>query len=88
MRCRFRAEKMPMVIDHDKTKTVGALISPGIYQRLKYSTEAEAFPYLAFSFECQTLNGKPSTKGFSFFLSLKEAEFEYSLNNFLTKLLS
>ena len=40
MRCCFRAEKMPMVIDHDKTKTVGALISPGIYQRLKYSNEA------------------------------------------------
>ena len=67
MRCRFRAEKMPMVIDHDKTKTVGALISLGIYQRLKYSTEAEAFPYLAFGFECQSLKGKPSAKGFPFF---------------------
>ena len=44
MRCRFRAEKMPMVIDHDKTKTVGALILPGIYQRLKNSTETEASP--------------------------------------------
>ena len=42
MRCRFRAEKMPMVIDHDKTKTVGALILPGIYQRLKDSIETEA----------------------------------------------
>ena len=74
MRCRFRAEKMPMVIDHDKTKTVGALISLGIHQRLKYSTEAEAFSYLPFRFECQTLNGKPSAKCFSFFLSLNKLE--------------
>ena len=66
MRCRFRAEKMPMVIDHDKTKTVGALISPRIYQRRKYSTEAEAFSYLPFSFESQTFNGKPSVKFFPF----------------------
>ena len=71
MRCRFRAEKIPMVIDHDKTKTVGALISPEIYQSLKYSTEAEAFPYLAFSFECQSVKGKSSAKGFSFFLKLE-----------------
>ena len=46
MRCCFRAEKMPMVIDHDKTKTVGALISPGIYQRLKYSNEALVHVYI------------------------------------------
>ena len=38
----FVQKKMPMVIDHDKTKTVGALILPGIYQRLKNSTETEA----------------------------------------------
>ena len=54
MRCRFRAEKMPMVIDHDKTKTVGALISPGIYQRLKYSTKAEGFHSQTFYIRLQS----------------------------------